>query len=522
MLSAKADAKEAAELPEGFCNAGALDRGETISNDNNATTEDVTQPQSTAVSDDNSDEMSTIEPRFSNISVKQEPMEESVDIGVSDDNIDKDSTAEYISGEPSFAEMDTEAGNAQVKEAGYDNVQVQLVEVSDDEDLFDVKKDHGILTLEEHLGLDENNQSEEQLKKMVLYQYLIEADPKSLGTSELVTDTKNEKVELRSCEQTPVHSGDEEESEESSDGYKEYDTDTSEVETPEKRASTESSPVEPVLDQQPKPGRKPNQPRKKGHGQDKNSLSAKTRERLEKSKAVTEKWLNDLKLPENVSLTQKVTLRIGDLNKYLTCGICKGYLYEASTITECMHTFCKNCIVRHCMEVSLHCPVCLILIHPTDPFVNIRLDRMIQDIVYKILPSVAQTEMRRIEEYYAEHPEVEQKTVLARPKSPKVSPREKEEKPPVKMVSLVLEQEGDAILTKILEKKYVRVAGTATISNVQTFLKAKLNLALTSKVELYCCGDMLEDLSFTLVQLQNKFFPGEDVLMLVQYRVVDT
>lgn len=90
------------------------------------------------------------------------------------------------------------------------------------------------------------------------------------------------------------------------------------------------------------------------------------------------------------------------------------------------------------------------------------------------------------------------------------------------MVSLVLEQEGDAILTKILEKKYVRVAGTATISNVQTFLKAKLNLALTSKVELYCCGDMLEDLSFTLVQLQNKFFPGEDVLMLVQYRVVDT
>ena len=37
--------------------------------------------------------------------------------------------------------------------------------------------------------------------------------------------------------------------------------------------------------------------------------------------------------------------------------------------------------MRHCMEVSLHCPVCNILIHPTDPFIHIRYVILIQTII---------------------------------------------------------------------------------------------------------------------------------------------
>ncbi|KAK7488312.1 hypothetical protein BaRGS_00020471 [Batillaria attramentaria] len=37
---------------------------------------------------------------------------------------------------------------------------------------------------------------------------------------------------------------------------------------------------------------------------------------------------------------------IQNVNQYITCGICRGYLYEASTITECMHS---------CKSVGLEC-----------------------------------------------------------------------------------------------------------------------------------------------------------------------
>jgi len=69
-------------------------------------------------------------------------------------------------------------------------------------------------------------------------------------------------------------------------------------------------------------------------------LSQKTLEKLEKSKLVTDRWLKDLEVPQDLQFEKPLCFDINDLNKYLTCGLCKGYLYEASTITECMHT-CK-------------------------------------------------------------------------------------------------------------------------------------------------------------------------------------
>lgn len=34
------------------------------------------------------------------------------------------------------------------------------------------------------------------------------------------------------------------------------------------------------------------------------------------------------------------TLEIRELNPFMTCGLCEGYLIDATTITECLHT-CK-------------------------------------------------------------------------------------------------------------------------------------------------------------------------------------
>ena len=72
---------------------------------------------------------------------------------------------------------------------------------------------------------------------------------------------------------------------------------------------------------------------------------------------------------------------------YILCSICKGYLINATTITKCLHTFCKNCIVRH-FCYSNRCPKYNIVVHQTQRLYHIRLDQVLQDIVYKLVISL--------------------------------------------------------------------------------------------------------------------------------------
>lgn len=56
-----------------------------------------------------------------------------------------------------------------------------------------------------------------------------------------------------------------------------------------------------------------------------------------------------------------------------------------------MHLFlpavCKSCIVKY-VQSNRHCPTCNVLIHETQPAQNLRPDRAMQDIVYKLVPGL--------------------------------------------------------------------------------------------------------------------------------------
>ncbi|EFX62403.1 hypothetical protein DAPPUDRAFT_8025, partial [Daphnia pulex] len=80
-------------------------------------------------------------------------------------------------------------------------------------------------------------------------------------------------------------------------------------------------------------------------------------------------------------------LQITKLNPHLTCLLCGGYYIEATTIIECLHSFCKSCIVRY-LETNKFCPVCEVQVHKTKPLLNIRSDQTLQDIVYKLVPGL--------------------------------------------------------------------------------------------------------------------------------------
>ncbi|XP_061194207.1 polycomb group RING finger protein 3-like [Saccostrea echinata] len=259
--------------------------------------------------------------------------------------------------------------------------------------------------------------------------------------------------------------------------------------------------------------------------------------------------LEQLKLlPEAPSLSKEpIVLQLRELNPYITCALCGGYLYEASTITECMHTFCKTCIVRY-TERNLTCPTCDAPIHPTDPFVHIRHDSTLQDIVYRLLPKVAEVEQKREIEFYEKHEQETGEVILPKlqlPPSPPRTPPPRTDQPPLPseyvrkkkkdpllgnfkplFVSLVLTQisEHEDLDDEFeLEKQFVRVTKRATLGNVISFIQKKLHLGKVYDVDIFHPEEIgcLEsiDTETTLESIRDTYYEGQDCLIELHYRV---
>ncbi|KAM6203390.1 polycomb group RING finger protein 6 isoform 2-T3 [Sarcoramphus papa] len=192
-------------------------------------------------------------------------------------------------------------------------------------------------------------------------------------------------------------------------------------------------------------------------------------------------------------------INLAELTPYILCSICKGYFIDATTITECLHTFCKSCIVRH-FYYSNRCPKCNIVVHQTQPLYNIRLDRQLQDIVYKLVVNLEEREKKQMHDFYKERglevpkPAVPQPVPVSRGRPRKVV-GSVFRIPPELDISILLEfigaNEGTGNF-KPLEKKFVRVSGEATIGHVEKFLRRKMDLDPT-------CQDGLLVLHYGLV-----------------------
>lgn len=80
-------------------------------------------------------------------------------------------------------------------------------------------------------------------------------------------------------------------------------------------------------------------------------------------------------------------IKLSELSDFICCPICKGILNDAQTITECLHSFCKKCIIKHIKkDPNNRCPKCRVVIHRCRPLDFILQDSRKQEIVYKLVP----------------------------------------------------------------------------------------------------------------------------------------
>jgi len=92
-----------------------------------------------------------------------------------------------------------------------------------------------------------------------------------------------------------------------------------------------------------------------------------------------------------------------DLNAFLICKLCKGYLVTATTITNCLHSFCKSCLVKQMVNKNsplYQCPTCQ---GPIGGFNGLREDRQLQAIVNQVMPELEVKEEKRRKKFYEEH-----------------------------------------------------------------------------------------------------------------------
>ncbi|XP_053496759.1 polycomb group RING finger protein 3 isoform X2 [Ictalurus furcatus] len=207
-------------------------------------------------------------------------------------------------------------------------------------------------------------------------------------------------------------------------------------------------------------------------------------------------------------LTRKI--KLWDINAHITCRLCEGYLIDATTVTECLHTFCRSCLVKY-LEENNTCPTCRIVIHQSHPLQYIGHDRTMQDIVYKLVPGLQEAELKKQRDFYQKlGMEVpgdikgelcNMKAHLDSQRNGEVksedAAKEGDEKPEEdndyhrsdEQVSICLECNSSKL--RGLKRKWIRCSAQATVLHLKKFIAKKLNLTSFNELDILCNEEIL-------------------------------
>ncbi|CAL5357425.1 unnamed protein product [Camellia sinensis] len=83
---------------------------------------------------------------------------------------------------------------------------------------------------------------------------------------------------------------------------------------------------------------------------------------------------------------QVVNVRRETIAACMTCPLCNKLFRDATTISECLHTFCRKCIYKKISDEELECcPICNVDLGSV-PLEKLRPDHNLQDVRAKIFP----------------------------------------------------------------------------------------------------------------------------------------
>eukprot|EP00794_Sanderia_malayensis_P015352 gene15352-16928_t len=227
-------------------------------------------------------------------------------------------------------------------------------------------------------------------------------------------------------------------------------------------------------------------------------------------------------------------LRADIFNRNFICKLCKGYLIRPVAITECLHTFCRSCLVKYLENaVDYDCPNCQQQIHETNPWEHLKEDKTLEEIIFKLVPGLWKSERQRREEFYSSEglpvPDELDLELTHRPstpiselvKKPQVAPEETgnqrenntnnnnsthvgenkqqhnqdqnrfPEDTQIGFHLSYLETGEMKVNFRQLEKRFIRCSSYLTVGHLKKYLKYKLKLPDSCEVDILCNGEIM-------------------------------
>ncbi|AWP14623.1 putative polycomb group RING finger protein 5 [Scophthalmus maximus] len=237
---------------------------------------------------------------------------------------------------------------------------------------------------------------------------------------------------------------------------------------------------------------------------------------------------------------------VRDFNHFITCYLCRGYLIKPTTVTECLHTFCKSCIVQH-FEESNDCPECGIQVHETNPLEMLRLDNTLEEIIFKLVPGLREKEEQRELEFWRRNqPRGHGQEALRcqRFGLPNVGGDgggggdaggddgdgdggddgdDYHRSDP--QIAICLDclrntgQSGESTVTDLM-KRFIRCSSRVTVGTIKKFLSLKLKLPSSYELDVLCNGEIMgRDHTLEFIYMTRWRLHGENTYpMVLEYR----
>ncbi|XP_014285661.1 protein suppressor 2 of zeste [Halyomorpha halys] len=218
---------------------------------------------------------------------------------------------------------------------------------------------------------------------------------------------------------------------------------------------------------------------------------------------------------------------VREVNPHLICVLCSGYFIEATTIVECLHSFCRSCLLKY-LENNKFCPICDVQLHKNNPMLSVRCDPILQQLVYKLVPGLYAKEMARRRKYYSElgGPSSDSENVEFPIADTYFSPSDS--------ISLSLEfvsygpkeegccnendHENNGDKQAVHHRRYLQCPAAVTMSHLKKFLRMKYNLGHDYNVEILYSGEVLND-EFSLMDVAYTFSWNKASPMRFQFRM---
>ncbi|CAB1454374.1 unnamed protein product [Pleuronectes platessa] len=226
---------------------------------------------------------------------------------------------------------------------------------------------------------------------------------------------------------------------------------------------------------------------------------------------------------------------VRDFNHFITCYLCRGYLIKPTTVTECLHTFCKSCIVQH-FEDSNDCPRCGIQVHETNPLEMLRLDNTLEEIIFKLVPGLREEEEQRELEFWRRNQKENGPGALRRQRFglPDVGGEAGGEDddggdedfhrsdPQIAICLDCLRNtapSGDSSVSDLM-KRFIRCSSRVTVGTIKKFLSLKLKLPSSYELDVLCNGEIMgRDHTLEFIYMTRWRLHGENTYpMVLEYR----